>query len=666
MNSNGMIITAIAILAVSGVPALFGSRRSMTGQRCTAMTMIAGSGLGLWGLTQAVDSAGAVSAAFPWIPPIGGFSVSIDAIGIVFLAPIFVVPALGAVYGMEYWKQSEHSTNGRKLGLFYGMLAGSMALVVIARDAVLFLIAWEIMALAAYFAATVEDGNPAARRAGWVYLIATHIGTLCLIAMFALLRQASGSFALQPLAADGSQPAILSAIFVLSVIGFGFKAGLMPLHVWLPEAHSNAPSHVSAVMSGVMLKMGVYGIVRMAALLPLPPAWWGASLLGLGAMTGVLGIAFAVGQHDLKRALAYSSIENIGIIAMGTGLALLGRSMNRPDWIVLGLGGALLHVWNHGLFKSLLFLNAGVIVHHAHTRAIDRMGGLAKRMPRTALLFLIGAVAICALPPLNGFAGEWLICLGLLRTVGEGAGSVHPMAGLGMAVLATIGALAVACFVKLFGGVFLGEPRTKATAEAHDPGPSIALPMAGLAVGCVTLGLAPWLAAPMLDRAATAWSGAAFPLAQPIAAVAPMGWISVMALALIAATIALTALLKPALRRRVNQAAGTWDCGYARPTARMQYTGSSLGQSLTALFAWALWPQVQQERVKGSFPGRAGFVSRVPDAILDRLVLPVFRFTERCLFRLRPFQQGSIQIYIVYILAAALVMLLWGRFGLQP
>ena len=316
------------------------------------------------------------------------------------------------------------------------------------------------MAMAAYFAATAEDDNPDVCRAGWVYLIATHVGTLCLIAMFALWRHATDSFALNP--AQGISAEAAGTIFVLSLIGFGFKAGIMPLHVWLPGAHANAPSHVSAVMSGVMLKMGVYGIIRMTAMLPVTAVWWGGVVLIVGAITGVAGIAFAIGQNDIKRMLAYSSIENIGIIMIGLGLALLGRAFNQPEWILLGLGGALLHVWNHSLFKSLLFFNAGAIIHASHTRNIDQMGGLAKRMPRTMVLFVVGAVAICALPPLNGFASEWLIYSGLFSTLGFGSGQGFPVAAIAAVPLAMIGALAVACFVKILGTVFLGDGALRA------------------------------------------------------------------------------------------------------------------------------------------------------------------------------------------------------------
>jgi hydrogenase-4 component B len=457
MNVMLILLVAIALMMVSGVPGTLFSARSAGGQKLATALLSLGALLGLACVALARAGGAEVSLDLAWGVPGSRFAVALDAVGAVFLLPVFVVPALGSVYGHGYWRQSEHPANGRRLTLAYGVLAGAMALVVLARDGLLFLIAWEVMALAAYFAATAEDDKPEVRRAGWIYLVATHVGTLCLFAMFSLWRASTGSLGLA--SATALPAATASALFLLALVGFGFKAGLMPLHVWLPGAHANAPSHVSAVMSGVMLKMGVYGLVRMTLLLPAGPSWWGYTVLAMGAVSSVAGIAFAIGQRDLKRLLAYSSIENIGIVAMGLGLALLGRTEGRPVWVLLGLSGALLHVWNHSLFKSLLFLNAGAVIHAVETREIDRMGGLAKRMPKAAALFAVGAAAICALPPLNGFAGEWLLYNGLFTALGLGPGPSLPAAAVAVAALAMTGALAVACFVKLFATVYLGEAR---------------------------------------------------------------------------------------------------------------------------------------------------------------------------------------------------------------
>jgi hydrogenase-4 component B len=657
-----MILAAIAVLGFSGLPACLLSSRSAVGQRLAALLMCLGGVIGLGGIAASFNEAASPTLCVPWFLPWGRFAITIDAISILFLAPVFIVPALGSIYGLRYWKQSEHPENGRQLVFFYGLLAGSMALVVIARDAVLFLTAWEIMAIAAYFAATAEDDNPDVCRAGWVYLIATHVGTLCLIAMFSLWRHATNSFALNP--AQGISAELAGAIFALSLIGFGFKAGIMPLHVWLPGAHANAPSHVSAVMSGVMLKMGVYGIIRITALLPVTTVWWGGAVLILGAITGVAGIAFAIGQNDIKRVLAYSSIENIGIILIGLGLALLGRSLNQPVWIILGLGGSLMHVWNHSLFKSLLFFNAGAIIHASHTRNMDQMGGLAKRMPWTTAFFVVGAVAICALPPLNGFVGEWLIYSGLFHTLGIDGGPGFPVAAIAAVSLAMIGAMAVACFVKILGTVFLGTSRRESANGAHDPSISMIVPMAVMAFGCVCIGLFPMIAVRGLDNAALMWASLPEQTVS-ITTSAPLGWITKTGLVFILLVgIVVLAFRKP-VRVKVTREAGTWDCGYARPTARIQYTGSSFGRTLVNLFAFILWPKTHWPAIRSLFPGTEHFKSSVPDTVLDRLVLPLFNAAGRCLSSFRVLQQGQTHFYVLYILIIVIILLICGAIGVQ-
>ncbi|NLX24373.1 MAG: hydrogenase [Lentisphaerae bacterium] len=655
-QSTGLwtVFAAALALVAGGVPACCLSRHSVRAQRATSVLMVLGSLLGWCGLAMASFGTSAVEAGLPWhLPWEQRLSIGLDAIGAVFLIPVFTVPMLGSIYGLAYWRQGDHPENGRGVGLFYGLLAGSMALVVLARNAILFLIVWELMALAAFFLAGAEHEKAEVRRAGWIYLVATHAGTLCLLALFALMRQASGGFAFGVLDAGALTPGMVTLLFILSVVGFGFKAGLMPLHVWLPGAHANAPSHVSAVMSGVMLKMGVYGMVRMISLLPISEAWNGGALLAVGAVTGILGIAFAIGQNDIKRLLAYSSIENIGIICMGIGMALLGRTLHRADLVLLGLGGALLHVWNHSLFKSLLFLNSGAIIHAVHSREMNRMGGLAKPMPQTAWLFLIGAVAICGLPPLNGFASEWLIYLGLFQ---------GPTTGVGAVALALIGALALACFVKIYGMVFLGTARDPLHGEPHDPSAAMRHPMALLAAGCVVLGFLPHLGFPLLHAAASQWldpaGGAALPEFEEFA---PAQWISAVAVGLVAAAGLGYALLRRRIRRTDAAVGATWGCGYAQPTPRMQYTGSSFGDVLVGLFGWVLRPRTSRPALKKLFPDRVEFACEVQDTVLHGLVLPVFRRAAAAMMKLRRLQQGRLDLYLLYLLVILIVLLSWGR-----
>jgi hydrogenase-4 component B len=649
-----LVVAGIGLAGASGVPGLFASRRGPGSERAAVLLLAVAATLAITGALRALAlPAQQPGIDLPWAVPGGAFRVRVDALAAMFVIQIFLVSLLGATYGLGYWSQAAHPDSGRKVRLFYGVVTAGMALLVVAGNAVLFLAGWELMALAAFILITTSDEDREVREVGYVYLVATRVGTLCLFGMFALLFVSSGSLDFPGSLVRGP---VTTATFVLGLAGFGLKAGLMPLHVWLPGAHANAPSHVSALMSGVLIKMGIYGLVRLTSFFPAPPLWWGALVLGLGVASGVLGVAFAIGQHDLKRLLAYHSVENIGIIYIGLGLALIGRSIHRPELVALGMGGALLHVWNHGLFKALLFLAAGSVVHATGTRAIDKLGGLWKHMPRTGMAFLIGAVAICGLPPLNGFISELLIYLGLLRTASfDGPASLWISSALCAAALAMIGALALACFVKVFGAVFLGEPRSPLPARAHEAGPSMLAPMGMLALACAFIGLGSPLVAPVLDQAARAWAPEL--TLSRTAALAPLSMVTLTGSALAAALALAGGWL--ALRTRVRASVGTWDCGYLAPTARMQYTSSSFAQMLVEMFGWALRPRVHRPAPLGPFPRSQGFESHVPDTVLDGLLMPAGHAVGHGLRWFRWVQRGSVHAYLVYILATLVALLVW-------
>jgi hydrogenase-4 component B len=655
-----LVLLGTVIAVASGIPGLLSGRTSMWGQSVTTLLAALAGLSGLAGIATFWITDDRQPIAIPWSIPGGELnSVGIDGISAMFLLPIFLISLLGSLFGLAYWKQNEHPQNGRKLRLFYGTLTAGMALLVIARHGILFLFGWEIMALSAFFLVTTEAQKKEARDAGWIYLVAAHMATLCLFALFALLRAARGSFALVPLDPDSMTPALATAAFTLGLIGFGLKAGIMPLHVWLPSSHAIAPSHVSAIMSGVIIKMGIYGLVRLTSLLPDPPFVWGATVLSLGVVSGVLGVAFAIGQHDLKRLLAYHSIENIGIISIGLGLALVGRSLGHPDWMILGLSGALLHVWNHAFFKALLFLSAGSVIHATHTREIDQLGGLAKTMPWTSLCFLVGAVAICGLPPLNGFVSELLIYLGLFGSFVDKSGSPFVGALLAAPALALIGGLAVACFVKVYGTVFLGTLRSEHARQSHECSASMRWPMGVLVACCLFIGLAPTIVAPILARAISDWEPSLSDAWLRLGTLAPLPWITAMGLTLIVAWLFAGALLRPRLRGRFFGQGATWGCGYAHPTARMQYTSSSFAQILVGLFAWALRPRYQEPHIVSLFPQESGFHSEVSDPVLDEAVLPTFSFGGWLFARFRLIQGGSVQTYLLYIFVALIVLLFW-------
>jgi hydrogenase-4 component B len=657
--SETLVLLGIVVAASSGLPGLFARRGWLGGQRATTLLALVGAVLGLVGIVRFWATGESRPVAWPWPLPAAEFRVAMDGLSAIFLMPVFLISLLGGVYGLGYWSEAEHPENGRKLRFFYGVLTASMALLLIARNSVLFLFSWEIMALSAFFLITTEDEKREVRETGYLYLVATHTATLCLFGLFALLHAASGSYSLGPLKPEVVTPGMATAAFVLALVGFGLKAGLMPFHVWLPSAHAITPSHVSALMSGVIIKMGIYGLLRVTSLFPDPPLSWGLTALCLGVVSGILGVSFAIGQHDLKRLLAYHSIENIGIIVIGIGLALVGRSLGRADWVLLGLGGALLHVWNHALFKALLFFSAGSVIHAVRSREIDHLGGLAKAMPRTSFCFLVGAVAICGLPPLNGFVSEFLLYLGLFGTLLGDPGRSFAGVAVAAPALALIGALAVACFVKVFGATFLGTARSEHALHAHESPRSMIGPMAVLVACCFSIGLAPLLFAPLIQQGVSAWAPALAIDAPPLAAVAPLGWLTAMGAFEISALLVLGAAWRGRIRRSATARGDTWGCGYLAPTPRMQYTSSSFAEMLVGMFGWVLRPRTHRPSGLPLFPRTAAFRSEVPDAVLDEVVVPVFRGAAWLSSRFRVFQQGNIRVYLLYIFFALIVLLLW-------
>ncbi|WP_432821941.1 proton-conducting transporter transmembrane domain-containing protein [Trichloromonas sp.] len=641
-------ISATLMLLGSGLPGFFCGRTSPRGERLAAGFLITGALLGAGAVAAALLAPATPAIQLPWPIPGGAFSLTIDGISACFLLPVYLVSAAGAVYTLGYWPQRSNPLSGIRLRFFYGWMAGALTLVLTASNGILFLVSWEIMALTGFFLITTDDRGLEIRRAGFIYLACTHAGTLALLALFALLGQFSGSFDFPPVGSLPDAAAPATAIFLLALFGFGLKAGLMPLHIWLPGAHAAAPSQVSALLSGVMIKTGIYGLIRVTGFFDIPPIWWGWTILALGAISGVMGVAFAIAQHDIKRLLAYHSVENIGIIALGLGTALLGKSCGQPLLTTLGLAGALLHVINHGLFKSLLFLGAGSLIHATGSREIDHYGGLLQRQPLTGLCFLGGAVAICGLPPLNGFVSEWFIYLGLFKSLGHDAPALR-LAVFAAPVLALIGGLALACFVKVFGAAFLGSPRTPAAASAHEAPASMLLPMAVLLACCALIGLFPAAAVPLLDRALAAWSAETGPLPSLSTAVAPVAGISgaALALALLLGTLALWIS-----RRKTTQTPHlpTWGCGYAFPAARMQYTASSFAEMLVGLLRWGLRPERHGGRVEELLAKPAELATHTPDTVLDRGVVPACRFAIRiCTWLRARVQNGHTGCYLLYV-----------------
>ncbi len=654
--SLNLVLTALVLSFASGFTGLFFSRESLAGRFLSAVLITAGTLAGLAGAGMAFTE-GADCRFFSW-PAAGNFIIGMDALSAFFLFPVLIIGCLGSLYGLKYWEQKFHKENGRMLQVFWGILVSGMILLIISRHALGFLLGWEMMAISAFFLITAEHHNPETGKSGSIYLAATHISSLTLLGLFACWKHFTGSFELVP--APELSSSAMNILFILTLIGFGMKAGIFPLHFWLPGAHANGPSHVSAIMSGVVLKMGIYGIIRMIFLMPEPPFMWGGILLVLGSISCILGVVSAICQHDLKRLLAYHSVENIGIIVMGLGLAIAGISAHRPELYIPGIAGALLHVWNHSLFKSLLFMGAGSVLHSTGTRLMDRLGGLGKAMPATAFFFLIGAAAICGLPPLNGFISELFIYTGLFSSVLSDETGKITAAVMAAPVLAMTGALAVACFIKVFGVVFSGSGRTGDAEKARESHVLMIVPMGILAAACLFIGLFPAAAAHATDAvSAVLLKGQHFIRMKDVL---PLGIISAVLCGFFLFTAACVLLTRKFIRNRTKRTC-TWDCGYTAVSSRVQYTAASFAGMIVELFGWFTKPSVKQPELSEQFPADSEIHRHVSDAVLDRTLYPVFHKTENLFRWFQRFQQGIIQQYILYMLAAALILLATVPFG---
>ncbi len=637
-----LILAAAGCWAVAGLLPLAGPR----GDRGGTFLGVLGSLLGAGAALHALLAPAAPGLCFTfWGAPA---RIEVDALSAAFLLPLHLVAGLAILYGREYWPLSAPKGSGRSVRVFFASQVAAMTVLFVVRQGLLFLVAWEAMAVSAFFLIQTEHERPEVRRAGWIYLAATHAGTLALTAMVILLAHRTGSLLWNPVTGAGSP--LDGWILLLAVVGFGFKMGLFPLHFWLPSAHASSPSHASALLSAVMLKAGVYGLLRVSGLLPTIPRGFGGGLLALGALTAVWGVGNALAQRDYKRLLAYSSVENLGIIAMGIGLGWTGRAIHDPWLVALGVGAALFHVWNHATFKGLLFLGAGSVLHATGTRDMEALGGLGQRMPRTLLLLAPAILAVAALPPFNAFLSEWVLYRGLFASLAQG----YPWSGgLALVALALTGGLAAVAFARFFGTVFLGTARSDAADHAHDPGRSMRTPMAIRAGLCLALGLASPLLLPLLGRAA---GGAG--LTEPGLLGRGLGHDLRLLTALEALLLVLAGLGLAWLRRKPAAAERppTWDCGYAAPTARMQYTGSSFADPWAALLPGR---SVRMRRLKALFPNPHALHLEVQDAVGEGLVIPWFARLAARAQRLRRLQPGYLSVYVLYVLIALLAVFLW-------
>ncbi|MBI4425864.1 MAG: oxidoreductase [Elusimicrobia bacterium] len=615
-----------------------------------------GCSLGLLQVLLAPPS-GASPIRSAWRAPMGEWVLAVDPLSTFFLLVVFAVCLAAGVFGEAYVARSRALAADPSIRPFFLLLTAALATVVCAGSAVLFLLAWELMALASFFL-IMSGHDAAARRAALLYMICTHTGTLALFLLFAVLGDAAGTLDFEGIRAAAPLGGRASALALpLGLIGFGMKAGMAPLHVWLQEAHPAAPSHVSALMSGVVIKMGVYGILRLLSLGVGAPESWAVCLIAVGAVSGIGGVLFALAQHDLKRLLAYHSVENIGIIALGMGLGCLGLARQRPELAVLGFTGAILHCLNHGLFKALLFLGSGAFYQALGTRDIEGAGGLLRRMPWTSALSLVGAAAICGIPPLNGFVSEWLIYLAAFR---PGSVADARLAAAVAASLALIGGLAIACFTKANGALCLGEPRTAQAAGARDPEPLMLVPMGALAAACAAIGLWPRPFALLAGRAAAAVCGAPPERLDSLlgAAVGDVRFVGLLAAAVVAGTAALAAWRAWLLGGRI-EAGPTWGCGFSAATTRMQYSASSFAQPLLRFFEPVLGSRAHARAPEGYWPAGGSFSSHTSDPVLDRVLLPGAAHVQAALAWMKRSWRGRLQYYMLYVSIFLIAILFW-------
>ena len=578
----------------------------------------------------------------------GSVQFVIDPLSAFFIILISIMSLASVIYSNGYLNPYiEQGKNINSHLVFLPMLIASMLLVVTCQNALMFLVCWEIMSLSSFFLVIFENEKKEVLKAGIKYLVFMHFSVLFIIMAFAIMSITSGSFDFSSFAfALQHNKHLANLVFILAFIGFGTKAGFVPFHNWLPDAHPAAPSHVSAIMSGVMIKTGIYGILRILSLIHTPSIFISYLVLVLSVVSALYGVLYAITQHDLKRLLAYHSIENIGIIGIGIGVGMLGLAYSHPIVAVLGFAGGILHILNHSIFKELLFLSAGSVYTKTHTRNVEVLGGLIKSMPVTALLFLIGSIAICGLPPFNGFISEFLVYFGMFKGL-----SIHNFFSMvtllfSIAGLALVGTMAVLCFTKAFSIIFLGMPRSEAAEKVqHDTGKSMILPMSFLAVLTLLIGLFPQYVFDYLLMPVHVVTG--FTPAGTSEPVSLMQTISGYALAFVLFLIVVVAL-KLLLTRNKIDLQETWGCGYNRGNNHMQYTASSYASPFLSMLRPLFKKVFDIEKPKHLFPKSAHFSLHIDDIEEAYLINPVIKGDEWFLSKFETIQSGNIQSYIKY------------------
>ena len=633
------------------------------GRRLSSWSCAAGSLAGILLAASILSGGESLVISLPQLTPFSGFSFLIDPLAALFIGIIAIVSFPLSIYTLEYAREYSGRANFWMLGTIQNLFILSMVLVVSANNAVLFLVIWEIMSILSYFLVNFEHEKQEANRAGFIYLIMTHAGTAFIMLSFLVMFHFSGSFSFDSFKASAIPPFYQGLAFIFALIGFGTKAGIVPLHVWLPRAHPAAPSNISALMSGVMVKTAIYMMIRVVfGFLGGGYAWWGLLILAIGTVSALLGVLYAIVEQDIKRLLAYSTVENIGIILMGLGASIIFTSFGNMQLLAsIAMTAALLHSLNHALFKSLLFMGAGSILYSTHTKNMEELGGLARTMPVTAIFFFAGIASISALPLFNGFISEWLLLQSLLAGAATPSLLMKIVLPISGALLALTGGLAALCFAKAFGITFLGNPRSEHAKHAKEAPAKMRLGMGLLALACLAIGILPAIAIAATDPVTHSLFGTS--VMQEIASfsgitLSSFGGAGISPLALMALLVSaiplafgLTALIGGKTKTRKY---GTWDCGFAGLGARHEYSGTAYSQPTRAIFA-DIYDQKDETTVTS---GKVtGYSLKIGSLFERHLYAPLAYNVLRIAALLQRMQTGSTRTYLIYIFAALVALL---------
>ncbi|MFA5961093.1 MAG: hydrogenase 4 subunit B [Parcubacteria group bacterium] len=675
-------ISAQTIFFVTLVFLALGAIGSLVFRKSDALVNVWGNGMAILAsisglicsvlvMTQGKTFAYSIASTLPMLD----ISFQVDQLAAFFIFVISLIALFASLYGLGYVKHFYGKYDIGSLGFFYNLFIAGMLLVASAHNGLFFLIVWELMSLASYFLVIFENKEKENVRAGSLYFIMTHVGTAFITLAFLLLYRATGSFDFSVIKDNASMltPMMSGFIFILMLIGFGTKAGIIPLHIWLPSAHPAAPTHVSALMSGVMIKTGIYMLIRIFIdLMPNLPIWCGMLVLVIGAVSSLVGVLYALTEHDIKRLLAYHSIENIGIILLGLGSSLVFLALDLKTLAVLALVAALFHTLNHAIFKSLLFLGAGSVISKTHTRNMEDYGGLIKYMPQTAFFFLIGSLAISALPPFNGFFSEWLTFQALFSGIGGLDVSVQWVFILAAGALAFTGGLAAACFVKAFGATFLARPRSEHVKQASEVGLTLRMSMAVLATLTLVVGLLSGMVSRMLvhvsqsltifDATSSPFSqitGLNFSLQSGFASVStPFIFISLLVALLLAFYV-----VRTLSRGRKVSCGRTWDCGTTL-APRMEITATGFARSIVVIFKGILKPTKQttveyRDADIRYFPKTNVVRLEIEDFWKLHFYQPAQRGIIKIAESIKKIQSGNVNAYILYIFLTLIALLLF-------